>query len=81
MSIKCFCNLLVIDYVVLCWLECYSFVDVEVVCEQIFKEIYEVLKSGVIKLLVNGIEYWMKDGVVVMLIDKCQICCLLKWLC
>lgn len=79
MSTKRLRNLPVTDHAVLRWLERHSFVDVEAVREQIFKETHEALKSGATKLSVNGTEYRMKDGVVVTLIDKRQTCRPLKW--
>ena len=72
-------NLPVTDHAVLRWLERHSFVDIEAVREQIFRETREALKSGASKLSVNGTEYRMKDGVVVPLIDKRQACRPLKW--
>lgn len=72
-------NLPVTDHAILRWLERHSFVDVEAIREQIFKETHEALKSGASKVAINGTEYRIKDGVVVTLIDRRKTCGPLKW--
>lgn len=72
-------HLPVTDHAVLRWLERHGFVDVEAVRAQIFAEAREALSCGASKLIINGTEYRLKDGVVVTLIDRRQSCRPLKW--
>ena len=69
----------VTDHAVLRWIECYGFVDVEAIRAQILQECRPALQSGASRLTINGVEYRIKDGRVVTLIQKCKKCRKLKW--